>query len=224
MEAVGLSKDGRPLNENTEPFPRNIYGRSKLEGEKAVREYHNRYNTDAVIVRIPMIYGPRNLLHLKRLFKTVKRGYYPVVGWGGALMEFCYVKNAVHGLRLAMEKGEDGHIYFISDERSYRFREVILAIADELGVNLKLLSMPPPAATAIGFSFEVLSRFLKFYPFTFEGTGRPAFSRDTVSWMARNALFCDTSKAKRDLGYAPKYTMREGIRDTIEWYKTIGVL
>lgn len=224
LDAVGPSIDGNPINEETVPKPRNIYGATKLEGERIAKEYYEKHGLEIVIVRLPMVYGPRNLLHLKRFFRMVKRGYYPIVGNGDALMEFCYVKNAVHGLKLAMEKGKPGEIYFISDERSYQFREVITDIARQLNVNLKFIRMSVPIAKGLGFSIEILSKFLKFYPFTFKGTGRPAFSRNTVTWMAKSTLFCDISKAKKDFGYKAKYTLQEGIRETIKWYRKIGVL
>ena len=224
LEAVGLSIDGKPLNEDSEPRPRNIYGESKLGGERVCKEYFEKYGMDVVIVRFPMVYGPRNLLHLKRLFGMVKKKYYPIVGDGSALMEFCYVKNAVSGLKAAMEKGKAGEIYFISDERSYQFREVLTAIAKQLDVDLKLIKMPIFIANGIGFSFEFLSKFLKFYPFTFKATGRPAFSRATVSWMAKSTLFCDVSKAKTELGYKPKYVLEDGVMETIDWHRKIGVL
>jgi UDP-glucose 4-epimerase len=224
LEAVGPSINGSPVDEKTEPHPKNIYGKTKLEGEKIAKEYYEKYGIEIIIVRLPMVYGPRNLLHLKRYFMTVKRGYYPIVGTGDALMEACYVKNAVYGLKLAMEKGKPGEIYFVSDERSYRFKEVITAIARQLDVNVKFLSMPVVVAKGLGFLIEILSKFLKFYPFTFRETGRPAFSRSSVDWMAKSTLFCDISKVKKDLNYKTPYTLQEGMRETVEWYREIGVL
>ena len=84
--------------------------------------------------------------------------------------------------------------------------------------------MPVYIAKGIGLSFEILGKFLRFYPFIFKETGRPAFSRSTVSWMAKNTLFCDTSKARKELGYRPQYSIEDGIRETVEWYKEIGAL
>ncbi len=224
LEAVGPSIDGKPVNEYTSANPKNIYGETKLKGEKSAKKYNGKYGIEIIIVRLPMVYGPRNLLYLKRYFKMVKKGYYPIVGNGNALIEFCYVNNATYGIKLAMEKGKPGEIYFISDERSYRFKEILLEIARQLNVNLKLLRMPVTVAKGLGLSIEILSKFLKFYPFIFEGTGRPAFSRNSVTWMTKNTIFCDISKAKKNLGYKAPYNLQEGIRETIEWYKGIGVL
>jgi nucleoside-diphosphate-sugar epimerase len=224
LEAVGPSINGNPVNEKTPANPKNIYGETKLEGERIAKEYNEKYGLEIIIVRLPMVYGPRNLLHLKRYFTTVKGGYYPIIGNGNTLIEFCYVNNAIYGIKLAMREGKPGEIYFISDEISYRFKEVILEIARQLNVNLKLLRMPVILAKGLGLSIEILSKFLKFYPFIFEGTGRPAFSRSSVTWMTKNTIFCDILKAKKNLGYKAPYNLQEGIRETIKWYQGIGVL
>jgi nucleoside-diphosphate-sugar epimerase len=224
LEAVGPSVDGNPVNEETEPRPQNIYGETKLEAEKVARRYYERYGQKIIVVRLPMVYGPGNLLQLRRYFKMVKKGFYPIVGNGDALIEFCYVKNTVHGLMLTMEKGEAGQTYFISDEMSYPFREIIVTIAQQLNINIKFLKMPVSVAKGLGLSIEILSKIFKFYPFIFHGTGRPAFSRSSVTWMSKSTLFCDISKAKKNLGYNAPYTLQEGVRETIKWYKEKGIL
>lgn len=32
-------------------------------------------------------------------------------------------------------------------------------------------------------------------------------------------MFCDNTKAKKLLKWEPKYTLDEGLRETIEWYR-----
>ena len=224
IEAVGPSRNGKALTEETKPLPRNIYGKTKLAGEEVVKKFHADYGMDTVIVRPPMTYGPRDPVLFQRLFKMISKGYYPVVGKAKTLTEFCYVKNQVSGIRLAAEKGRAGETYFISDERSYSIEEIIRRIAGELGVNIKIVHLSIPQAYAIGFSLEILSKIFRFYPFVIKETGRPPFSRKTVDWTSKSSLFCDISKAKRDLGYSAPYSLGEGIRETIAWYKEEGFL
>jgi len=224
IEAVGLSPDGRPLTEDTPQQPRNIYGRTKLEAENLVRTYPARGRLQTVVVRPPMTYGPRELLLCARMFKPIQYGLYPVVGDGSALMECCYVKNQVQGLRLAAERGPDRSVYFISDERSYTFRELVLAIARELGVRVRLPRLPVPVAYALGWAAEVAGGVLPFYPFLVRETGRPPFSRKTVAWTKESRLYVDIGKARRELGYQPAYTLEQGLRETVAWYRAQGHL
>lgn len=224
IEATGMSKDGKPLNEETPPAPRNIYGKTKLEAEILVRAYHAQHGMETVVVRPPMTYGPRDLILCQRFFRVIQRGFYPLIGNGKALTEFCFVKNQVHGIRLAAEKGKPGEVYFISDERSYEIEEIVKAIAAELGVSVVTPHLPVPLALGIGLTFELLSKIFRFYPFVIPQTGRPPFSRKTVEWTSKSSLFCDISKARRELDYKPPYSLSQGIRETVGWYKEHGHL
>jgi len=224
MEVVGPSLDGKPVNEATRAHPTNVYGMSKKESEMVVDEYHRCGRIDTVVVRLPTVYGPRNTLHLKRFFRTARSGYFPLVGDGKALMEFCYVGNAVHGLILATEKAKPGDVFFVSDETSYTLEQVIGTIGAELGVKVRFIRMPKAFAWALGWSIEALSKVFAFPPFILEGTGRPVFSRRSVEWMAESRSFCSVEKARATLGYRPPYSLREGTRETIRWFREARLL
>jgi len=224
IEAVGTSKDGSPLTEETPQSPRNIYGQTKLDAENLVRVYHAEKGVDAVVVRPPMTYGPREPIRCQRLFRIIQRGFYPLIGHGQALTEFCYVKNQVHGLRLAAERGQPGEVYFISDDESYTIEGIVRAIADEMGVRVFTPHLPIRLALAVGLCFELLGKVLRFYPFVIPQTGRPPFSRKTVEWTSESRLYCDISKARRQLGYSAPYSLKQGIRETVDWYRTHGFL
>jgi nucleoside-diphosphate-sugar epimerase len=165
------------------------------------------------------------MLHLKRLFKLVKTGFYPVMGDGQALMEFCYVGNVVAGLILAARsKQAIGRTYYISDERSYTITEVLNAIAKAEGVKLRIIHLPTPVGNAIGLTVETFGKVFRFWPFIVKETGRPTFSRNTVRWSTGNTWICSTEKAKRELGYEPAVSLQEGVQRTVEWYKSVGAL
>lgn len=224
IEAVGMSKDGAPLTEDTPQEPRNIYGRTKLDAENLVRAYHGQHGFETVVVRPPMTYGPRDPLLYQRLFKVIGLGFFPLIGTGRAMTEFCFVKNQVHGIRCAMERGRPGGVYFISDNRSYSIEEVVRGIAAAIGRPVITPHIPVPVAMAMGVGFEVLSKVLPFYPFRIKQTGRPPFSRKTVAWTSESRLYCDISRARVELGYKPPYDLETGLRETVAWYRAAGWL
>ncbi len=224
IEAVGTSRDGRPLTEASPQHPRNIYGKTKLEAERIVRSFGKEHGMETVVVRPPMTYGGRELILLQRLFRVIQKGIYPLIGTETVLTEFCYVKNQVHGLRLAADRGRSGEVYFISDDRSYPIEEIIRTIADTMGTGVWTPHIPVPAAMAIGLAFEGVSKVLRFYPFLIPQTGRPPFSRKTVEWTAKSRLYVDISKARKELDYHPPYSLREGVHETVSWYRENGLL
>lgn len=224
IEAVGLSPDGLALTEESAPHPRNAYGRSKWEAERLVRHSGQSSGMKCVIARIATTYGPREKMLFKRMFKPIHRGVYCIFGDGSALIEFSYIKNQTLGIWQVAQQGEPGGVYFISDPRSYSFREVVTQIGSALGGRLKLIPLPVPMAWVAGLCCEGLSRILRFYPFYVRETGRPPFSRETLRWAAKSAIFCDTTKSKRQLGHFPLFSLEEGIQETVDWYRNQGWL
>ncbi len=223
IEAVG-GTSGKPLTEDSPCKPAGIYGKTKRGGELLVMEYSKKYNMRNCVIRIPMIYGPGNLLLWPRLFNIVRKGYFPIVGGGDTRFEFCFVENAVEGMVLAAKsKPASGEVFFISDERPYKIKEVLKAIAEEMQVNLRIIRLPYAFAYAAALGFEGLGRIFKFYPFAVPETGRPTFSRRTISWTTKDKWVCDTSKAKKLLGYKPPYSLKDGLKKTIGWYREIGM-
>ncbi len=68
--AVGPGPDAAPLTEDAEPHPVTHYGKSKLEGERIVRAIL----PDAVILRPPAVYGPRDT-DVFQILKSINRGF-----------------------------------------------------------------------------------------------------------------------------------------------------
>ncbi len=81
LAAVGPSLDGTPVGEDDEARPVTHYGKSKLEGERIVR----RLLPDAVIVRPPVVYGPRDT-DVFQVLKPLSRGIAVQIGVGGAVV------------------------------------------------------------------------------------------------------------------------------------------
>ncbi|MBN1522103.1 MAG: NAD-dependent epimerase/dehydratase family protein [Candidatus Aureabacteria bacterium] len=224
IEGRGISQDGKPLTENSPSHPRNIYGKTKFQGEEVCRGFFRRYHMDVRIAIPPTTYGPREYLILQRIFRPVSRGFFILFGKGEALIEFCYIKNQIDGIKRILEKGRAGESYIISDERPYAFREVIEEMARQMNKKVFLLKIPYWAAWTVAVFFELSSRIFKFYPFYVKETGRPPLSRPTLQWAVKSAVFCDIAKAKRELGYKPPFSLSHGLSETIQWYRENGLL
>ena len=69
LAAIGPSRDGIPVDEEAQPSPLTHYGKSKLAAERLVRELA----PEAVIVRPPVVYGPRDT-DVFQLLKSISRG------------------------------------------------------------------------------------------------------------------------------------------------------
>jgi nucleoside-diphosphate-sugar epimerase len=52
----------------------------------------------------------------------------------------------------------------------------------------------------------------------------PLLSKDKIIEMQQKYWICDNSRAKRELGFSPNISLKNGIKDTVNWYKKDGWL
>lgn len=218
VEAAGYGDGINPRKESDIPKPCNNYGKSKLEAENSVLS--GNWSFERTVLRLPMIYGPGTFLIVPKLFGMVKNGFYPFIGTGKTLMEFCYVGNAVEAIRLAMEnEAAPDNLYYLSDERSYTIKEVIDAIAKSLHKKYIPLHIPKSIAYLLAFGFELLAKILPFPPIVSPYSKKPFFTKETVDWTTKNINYISTEKIKNGLKYKPRYTIDDGCEATALWLK-----
>ena len=46
------------------------------------------------------------------------------------------------------------------------------------------------------------------------------FNLEKARDFVQESWTCDTAKAERDLGYKQNYSLEEGLKETIEWYRS----
>jgi UDP-glucose 4-epimerase len=179
-----------------------------------------KWTMECAIMRLPMVYGPGTCLIVPKLFGFVKKGFYPLIGDGENIMEFCYVGNVVNAMMLACDhKKAVGELFYISDERSYTIKEVISLIAEAMKVNVLFIHVPVFLATCGALCFEAVAKLFPFPPLVSKYSNRPFFSRETVQWTTHDYNTVSTEKIRRVLGYAPAIGIAEGCKRTAEWLK-----
>jgi nucleoside-diphosphate-sugar epimerase len=219
VEAAGYGDGVNPRRETDIPHPDNRYGESKLQAEKTVRD--GSWSFERIVVRLPAIYGPGTLLIVPKLFGIVKRGFYPFIGSGEALMEFCHVENAVQAVVLAGTRPEAaGELFYVTDERSYSLKEVVAAMAAAMDRKILALHVPRWAAYAAAWLWELCAKIFPFPPVVSAGSKKPFLTRETVWWTTRNVNIVSTEKIRRVLGYSPRVPLDRGCRETWEWLKS----
>ena len=95
LAAAGPSETGKPLREDAPAHPVSAYGRSKWKAEEAVRK--SALADRAVIVRPPVVYGPRDT-DVFQILRMVSRGWTVRIGRERRLFSAIYVKDLAEGL------------------------------------------------------------------------------------------------------------------------------
>lgn len=211
--AVGPGKDDQPLDETAPCNPVTDYGKSKLEGEKIVLEFSLKL--PVTIIRPPAVYGPRDS-DILSFFKVANKGFKTLFGKGESYLSLCYIEDLVDGIILAAESPKAiGQIYFIADDQIYSWGEAFQIIAKVLNKKTITLRIPKSFLYTIAFVSENIARLL----------GKPTvINVQKVREITQKYWLCDVSKAKRELGFSPKYPLEEGAKKTVKWYKEKGWL
>jgi len=207
LTVLGLPRDGRVVTEETppaRPAPGDFYSESKLEGERIVREAHGAGGLATTVVRPGAIWGPGDPNVVPRIVRLLRRGAMPYVAGGGNLLGLTHVENLVAGLLLAAQTTEAaGRLYHVTDGEEVTAREAIGALADALGVARPRIPLPFPVVLGAAALVEGTARLL--------GLRRaPSLTRYGVRFVACHARY-DVGKARRELGYAPRVTFRDGV-------------
>ncbi|MEJ7730822.1 MAG: NAD(P)-dependent oxidoreductase [Polyangiaceae bacterium] len=213
LAAIGPSLDGKPVPGDMDPRPVTHYGRSKLAAEKLVLEARDRL--PVVVLRPPMIYGPRDNESFA-FFQSVSRRFLPFLGDGLNTMSVIYASDAAQACIHAIEHDmPSGSAYFLSDGEVYVWRDMLGAIETALARKaLVRFSVPMGLLRAAALGSEGLGRL----------TNKAVMlTRDKVNELSQPHWVCDSSSFTA-LGWQPQVKWAEGTRRAAEWYRKEGWL
>lgn len=211
LAAIGPGADATPLTEDAEPRPLSHYGKSKLEGERVIRAIL----PNAVIVRPPIVYGPRDT-DVFEVLKSIDQGIVIQITGGERWFSMIYVADLVDGIVVAgREPRAAGRAYFLANREIVSWSELIGAASRIMGRRPRTVRVPFSAAYAIGCGAELWSRL----------TRKPGIvSRDKVTEMQGRYWICDTRRAKAEIGFNAPTDIATGMAMTLAWYREAGWL
>jgi 2-alkyl-3-oxoalkanoate reductase len=203
---------GRPADESfpLSPF-RDPYPITKAEGDKAVQRMIAQDGLPAVIVRPDQIFGPGDRLHFGKTADRLRAGKGIVAGAGDNALPLVYITDLVRGLLLALDSDRAvGRAYNISAARPLTQEQFLRAIAGEVGAAPPRFHVPYHALYAAGYLAERIATLAPT-------SQRPPITRLGVAFAGTDNRYT-IGKAYRELGYAPRVELEEGVRLTTRWY------
>jgi nucleoside-diphosphate-sugar epimerase len=167
-----------------------------------------------IVLRPHLIWGPRDSHLVPRIIARAKR--LVRVGDGKNLVDTIYIDNAADAHILAADRLEENHklsgnVYFISQGEPVPLWDMVNDILRVAGFAPVKRSISRRTAWVIGAMLEACYKLFKL-------SGEPQMTRFVAEELA-TAHWFDISAAKRDLGYVPRVSTKQGIRRLEKWLK-----
>ncbi len=224
IAAAGPTGRGQIKTECTVPNPVSDYGRSKRAGELAVARYAHAVPTTVVRPGIVFGAGGRELLPMFRCVARLR--IHVVAGLSSPPLSVIHVSDLVElliraaerGMRLASPPrcGDARGYYFACRDEHPNYFEFGRMLHQALGNrHTAFVHLPEPCAWIAGCVGECLGRM----------RGRSlSLNIDKIREAVAESWACSGEAARRELGFTPRRTLLEQLRDTADWYRGHGWL
>jgi len=196
--------------------PGNAYGQSKLMTENVPTQLGAEANMKVTILRLSTVYGEGEPGNVSRLIKGVAKCGPLVLGSGRNKKSMTYVDNVTALCsKLAECSGSGGlSIMNVADPEPYTLEEIVSTIALALNRSGRLIRVNSKLAPLGSWCLTSAARLF--------GRNSP-LTPDQVIKIIEDAV-CDVTKLRKEVGFVAPILLNEGIRRTVEWYKSKGTI
>lgn len=196
IKVNGEGRD-RAYDESDSPEPQDPYATSKWEAESGLRDIARLTGLEVVILRFPLVYGPRVGGNFLRLLKLVDRGLPMPFGCLKNRRSLIYLSNLTDAIRVCITHPKAvNKTFLISDSEDTSTPELIRQLAAVFGRSVWLIQVPVSWLRFIG-----------------NLTGK---NKEMDRLLG--SLWVDSTAIRRDLDWVPPYSMKDGLAATVAWF------
>ena len=201
--------DGAPIIEADEAWPiparhAGGYARTKAAAERAaLAEAGEGFVVCAIRPRF--VWGRDDTSALPEIIDAVKSGRLKWIAGGHYRTSTAHVANVAAGALAALERGQTGQVYFITDGAPQEFRAFLTRMLATHGVAPPTGSVPRwllKSVIAVGAWLQQLTG----------GRIKPPISRQEYATVGHEVTVRD-DRARRELGYVPVISVAEGLAE-----------
>ncbi len=213
--------DKLPVTEDHPKNPESNYDRSKWLQEQLIQEHHDEHGLPSVVLRPAPVYGPGNTYGIAQLWFAIAKGYLQVFpAYCDYNLPLVHADDVIESSLYLAEHGEPGTAYNVIDNQNYELRDVVTFVAACVDSHIYQL----PVGNRTYRSLNAFRRFVPWLERRYRAKDKePPFERDALFYLKGNYHL--SNERLRETGYEFEYPgYRRGLVETIEWYRTEGML
>jgi len=201
-----------PAREEDPSEPVSEYGKSKLAAEQAVLE---RCRVPFTILRPPAVYGPRDNAFLF-FFQLAKARLVPKFLGGVQHLSMVLAQDLAEAAATCLSHPKaEGRIYFVASPDVLTPTEFGREVARQMELSTLVFPFPVPLLWPICVLSEGLARL----------TGHAAMlNRQKYAELSASGWVCDSTRLRQETGFVASTPLREGIAQTLAWYRQAGCI
>jgi len=196
------------------PYPEKFhapYPKTKAMAEQLVIKAADK-DLMTITLRPHLIWGPGDNHLVPRIIERARR--LVRVGAGKNRVDTIYIDNAAQAHVLAADRLKEnpelsGKVYFISQDDPVPLWDLVDDILKAAGLPPVKRAIPRKMAWLVGALLEFVYKMFRI-------RGEPQMTRFLADELA-TAHWFDIRAAKKDLGYAPTVSIKEGLRRLEQW-------
>ncbi len=203
--------------DNLVPCKMNYYRDTKAQAEKEAIDYAQKQELNLTVLQPVWVYGEREFnTGFFEYLQTVKTGIPGLPGSKQNKFHVIYVRDLARAYYLTFKKELTGINSFIIGNQEAELMERIYTLFVEQAGLRKPCNLPKWLVYPLGFSLELIYTILN-------SKHPPILTRGRVNMFYDNLEF-STAKAQEVLGFKQQYSLKEGIKNTVDWYQEHGFL
>lgn len=206
--AGGPALLGIPKRDTSSDRPLTMYGRSKLAAEDVVRASALPWT----ILRPPAVYGPRDTANFLAIFRAIARfGVAPVFGNGAQELSLIHVSDLANACIVGANCPESlRKVWYVNHPSPVTTRELIRAIASQVGRSVRILPLPDWAARG---ALQVTGTWARL------ARRKTILHADKVHEFLADAWTGDPTPFTDSCGWRAGFSLEQGLADTARWYR-----
>jgi nucleoside-diphosphate-sugar epimerase len=211
LAAAGPASPRAPRSEDDPSSPINAYGRSKLDGERAIGA------TDGLrwtILRPGVVYGPGDRALLP-VFRLAMHGILPLVGRADAAYTFIHVADLVRAITAAADSPAAGDTLFVGHPNPVTTRDLLEGVRAAAGGRGHIVRIPLAITRLAALGGDAVGAL---------AGARTVINSRRYAELASEGFVCRVDRLRDRLGVVAQIGLREGLADAYAWYRTEGWL